>query len=63
VAWKYVDAVSSTEVIQREVVPALQVDLPMMSATASNPNLYVGEDCRKAELDTGVGEDASSLDL
>jgi hypothetical protein len=35
----------------------------MMSATASNPNLYVGEDCRKAELDTGVGEDASSLDL
>jgi hypothetical protein len=30
---------------------------------ASNPNPSMGEECRKADLDTAVGEDARSMDL
>jgi hypothetical protein len=53
----------STEVIQRVVSPALQVELPTASMMASTPDLPVGEECRKADLDTTVGEDVRSLDL
>jgi hypothetical protein len=42
---------------------ALQVELPMVSVMASTPDLSMGEECRKADLDTAVGEDARSLDL
>jgi hypothetical protein len=45
------------------VAPALQVELPTASLTASNPDPAVGEECRKAGLDTTVGEGARSLDL
>jgi hypothetical protein len=55
--------VSSTEAIQRESTPVLQVELPTVSTMASSPDLSVGEECRKADLDTTVGEDAKSLDL
>jgi hypothetical protein len=55
--------VSSTKVNQRATVPALPVKLPTTSTTVSNPNPCVGEECRKANLDTAVGEDARSLDL
>jgi hypothetical protein len=44
-------------------VPALQVELPTTSTTASNHDLVVGEECRKASLDKAVGEGARSLDL
>jgi hypothetical protein len=37
--------VSSTEAIGRAAASALQVDLPMASATASNPDPTVGEEC------------------
>jgi hypothetical protein len=43
-----VDAVSSTEALQRAAVPALQVELPTTSAVASNPDKCRGgvlEDC------------------
>jgi hypothetical protein len=53
--------VYSTEVIQRVVVPALQLELPM--TVASNPDPSVGKECRKADLDTTVGEDVRCLDL
>jgi hypothetical protein len=33
-----------------------------MSAAASTPGLSVGEECRKADLDTVVGADIRSLD-
>jgi hypothetical protein len=55
--------VSSTEAIQRAVMLAFQVELPMVSVMASTPDLSMGEECRKADLDTAVGEDARSLDL
>jgi hypothetical protein len=42
-------------------VPTLQVELPTTSTTASNPDLVVGEECRKAGLDKAVGEGARSL--
>jgi hypothetical protein len=43
--------VLSMEVFQRALVPA------------SNPNPSVGEECRKADLDTTMGEGARRLDL
>jgi hypothetical protein len=45
------------------VAPTLQVVQPMASATASNPDPAVGEECRKTDLDMAVGEGARSLDL
>jgi hypothetical protein len=54
--------VSSTEVIQRVVAPALQEEIPMMAALASSPDLSVGEEGLQADLDMAVGADASSLD-
>jgi hypothetical protein len=35
----------------------------MASAMASNPDLAVGEECQKADLDTVMGEGARRLDL
>jgi hypothetical protein len=55
--------VSSTDAFQRAATSALQVDLPTASTTASNPDLYVGEECRKVDLDTTVGKGTRSLDL
>jgi hypothetical protein len=55
--------VSSTEAIRRAAAPALPVELPMVSATASTPNPSVGEECWMADLDTTMGEDAKSLNL
>jgi hypothetical protein len=43
-------------------MPALQVELPMASATTSTPDPSVGEEWQKADLDTAVGEDARNLD-
>jgi hypothetical protein len=65
VAWEsYVKAVvSSTETVQRAAALALQVELPTASATASSPDPFVGEECRKADLNMAVVEDARSLDL
>jgi hypothetical protein len=40
---------------------ALQVELPMVSVMASTPDLSMGEECRKADLDTVVGEEAKIL--
>jgi hypothetical protein len=54
---------SSMEVIQRAVPPALLVELLMALVTAGTPNPSVGEECQKANLDTTVGEDARILDL
>jgi hypothetical protein len=34
----------------------------MALASASTPDLSVGEECLQADLDTAVGADASSLD-
>jgi hypothetical protein len=51
------------EAFQRAAVPALQVELPKASATASTPDPSVGEECQKAGLDMTVGEDARSLYL
>jgi hypothetical protein len=44
-------------------VPALQVELLTVSATANNPDLAVGDEYRMANVDTTVGEGAKSLDL
>jgi hypothetical protein len=55
--------VSSTKAIQRASTPALQVELPTASVTASNADPSMGEECQKADLNTAVGEDAKSLDL
>jgi hypothetical protein len=55
--------VSSTEAFQWTAVPTLQVELPTATATPSNPNLVVGEECQKDYLDKDVGEGARSLDL
>jgi hypothetical protein len=55
--------VSSTEAIQRVVVPTLQVEIPMMSVMASTPDLSMGEECVQADQDTSVGDDARRLDL
>jgi hypothetical protein len=52
--------VSSTEVIQRAATPALQVEL--LTASASNPDPSVGEECRKADLDIAVGEGCRSAE-
>jgi hypothetical protein len=38
------------------------VELATASATASNPDPVVGEDCWKTDLDTAMGEGAKSLD-
>jgi hypothetical protein len=48
---------------QRAAAPTLQVELPMASAMASNPDLAVGEECQKADLDTVMWEGARRLDL
>jgi hypothetical protein len=53
--------VSSTEVIQRAVTPALQVEIPMMTAAASSPDPSVGEEGLQADLDIVVGADVSSM--
>jgi hypothetical protein len=53
--------VSSTEAFQRVVTPALQVEFPMASTMSSNPNPSVGEEYRKPNLDTAMGEDARSM--
>jgi hypothetical protein len=50
------------EAIQRVTAPALQVEVPMTSASASTPDMSVGEEGLQADLDTAVGVDASSLD-
>jgi hypothetical protein len=55
--------VSSTEAIQRAAASALQVEIPIVSASARTPDPSVGEECLQANLDTAVGADASSLDL
>jgi hypothetical protein len=44
-------------------MPALQVELPMVSVTTSNPDTAMGEECRKTDLGTVVGEGTRSLDL
>jgi hypothetical protein len=54
--------VSSMEAIQRAAVPALQVEIPTASATTSTPDPFVGEQSLQDDLDTGVEEDARSLD-
>jgi hypothetical protein len=54
--------VSSTEVIQRAVVPTLQVEFPMAVVTVCNLDPSVGEECRNADLDT-TGEGSRSMDL
>jgi hypothetical protein len=54
--------VSSTKAIQRSAAPAIQVELPTASVMASTPDLSVGEECQKADLDMVVGEDTISLD-
>jgi hypothetical protein len=54
---------SSTEVFQRAVVPALQVEHPIASVTASTSDPSIGEECWKVDLDTVVGEDARTLNL
>jgi hypothetical protein len=38
------------------------VEIPTVSVMTSTPDPSMGE-CRKADLDTGVGVDARSLDL
>jgi hypothetical protein len=50
------------EVIQKVAVPALQVEIPMASASASTSDLSVREECLYTDLDTTVGTNASSLD-
>jgi hypothetical protein len=52
-----------TKVIQRVATPALQVEIPMASVSASTntPDPPVGK-CLQADLDTAVGADANSLD-
>jgi hypothetical protein len=56
--------VSSTEVIQRAAAPALQVEIPTTSTSASTstPDPFVGAEGLQADLDMTVGADASSLD-
>jgi hypothetical protein len=44
------------------VAPTLQVEFPMAIA-ASSPDPSMGKECLQADLDTTVGDDASSLDL
>jgi hypothetical protein len=39
------------------------VKLSTASVIASNPDPAVGEECRKADLDTTVGEGTKSMDL
>jgi hypothetical protein len=46
--------VSSMEVFQRAASPALQVELPTASTTASNPDPAVGEECQKTNLHMAV---------
>jgi hypothetical protein len=43
------------EAIQRAVVPALQVEIPMTSALANTPDISVGEQCLQDDLDMTVG--------
>jgi hypothetical protein len=50
------------EVIQRAVLPALHVEIPMATVVASTTNPSVVQDCLQANLDTAVGVDTSSLD-
>jgi hypothetical protein len=44
-------------------MPVIQVELPTVSVTASNPGPSMGEECRKSDLDIAMGEDGRSLDL
>jgi hypothetical protein len=39
------------------VAPALQVEIPMASVVASNPNPSMEESVHKADLDMAVGQD------
>jgi hypothetical protein len=55
--------VSSTDAIQRVAAPTLQVELPTALVMTSTPDPSMGEECRKANLDMVVGEDAITLDL
>jgi hypothetical protein len=55
--------VSSTEAIPRAAAPALQVELSTASASVSNPDPFMGEECQKDDLNTAVGEDARSRDM
>jgi hypothetical protein len=50
------------EAIQMVMVPALQVEIPTASVTASTDDPYVGEECLQADLDVGAGEDASRVE-
>jgi hypothetical protein len=43
--------VSSTEAFQRAAAPTLQVEVSMTSATASNSDPAVGEECWKTDLE------------
>jgi hypothetical protein len=55
--------VSSMKAFQRAVTPTLRVELPMASVMANNPDPAIGEECRKDDLDTTVGECTISPDL
>jgi hypothetical protein len=55
--------VPSMEAFQRAVAPALQAELPTMLAMTSNPNPSMGEECRKADLDTTMWEGVRNMDL
>jgi hypothetical protein len=46
------------EAVQRAAVPILQVEIPMMTASASSPDPSMGEEGLEADLDTTVGVDA-----
>jgi hypothetical protein len=47
----------------KAVVPTPQVEIPIASVMANTLNPSMGEECRKADLDTTLGEDARSRDL
>jgi hypothetical protein len=51
------------EAIQRVVVPALQVEIPMASTSANTLDPSMGEECLQVDLDMAIGADASSQDL
>jgi hypothetical protein len=52
------------KVTQRTVTPALQVEIPMASTSASTSDPFRGGgEGLKANLDTAIGADAGSLDL
>jgi hypothetical protein len=51
------------EAIQRVVVPALQVEIPMASTSTNTLDPSMGEECLQVDLDMAIGADASSQDL